>query len=164
MALPTPTNTWSISANNTVYTNGANNTDSDGRRRDIADFLGTMVTQLITLGAGDIVCVGSSDGVTNVSPVTLNGTNLWLSGSTDFRASIYNHTSNSYSTLNSVWVILQLGSSAGSPQVLIAIANTGSNYSDPRYFYMWYSPTGAFGVPLAAWDRPTAVDEVLVGF
>ena len=163
MALPTPMNTWSISANNTVFTNGANNTDYNGRIKDIADYLGTLATELLTLGGGQVVCVGSSDGVANISPPTLNGFNYWTPGSTNLRNSIYSCVTG-YGP-PAVWIILQLGSSAGSPQVAITVGQNAGGPYDPRFFSMYYSPSGAFAAPATQNDRPVAaLDEVLLGF
>lgn len=160
MALPTPTNTWTISPNNTIYTNGSTNTDSDGRRRDIADFLGTFVSQLIILGGGDIVCVGSSDGVST----STTGTNYWVAGSTNFRQSIYNATS-PYNVYPATWVILALGSGPGAPQIAITVGQSDGSYYSLRYFSMYYSPSGAFAFPGTVYDRPVAsVDEILLGY
>ena len=154
MALPTPTNTWSISENNTVFTNGANNTDYQGRYRDIADYLGTMVTELIALGAGQVVCVGSSDGTTT----SLAGVNYWVSGSSNFRQ-LFFLASQGYGGQPSAWVILQLGSAIGSPQVAITATESPNPGNTPYYFSIWYSPTGTFAFPVSVYARPVAGDE-----
>ena len=160
MALPTPTNTWLISPNNAVYTNGSNNTDSDGRRKDIADFLGTLVTQLIVLGAGSVVCKGSSDGVST----STTGVNYWVSGSPNFRTSVYNATNQYGSGSVATWVVFSLGSGAGAPQIAITLGQSSGNTYDPRYFSMYYSPSAGFTLPSTAYDRPTAGDEVQLAY
>jgi len=162
MSLPTPTNTWTISANNTQLTNGATNTDSNGRRRDIADFLGVLVSQLITLGGAGISCVGSSDGVTNspgAGPPTLNATNLWVPGSTDFRNTIQNLTAYSFS-INAVWCILQFGVG----QIAFAVSSDASGGNPPHIWSIYWSPAGLFAAPVNRFWRPVAPDEQVMSY
>lgn len=152
MSLPIPAKSWLISANNSSLTNGVTNTDSIGRKRDVADFFGVLATELITLGA--LTVVGSSDGVSNVSPPTLGPTNYWLPGSTNFRDAVFQALGPSYIGVQPCpWLILQLG--AG--QLAFTLG-----HNDPitgRNFVVYWSPAGLFTAPADPNHRPEASDE-----
>ena len=152
MPLPTLSKTWVISPNNSLPTNGTSNTDSIGRQKDIADFLGTVVTQLIALSGGLVTCVGSSDGVTNVSSPTLNATNLWTSGSTDFRNGVQGVFNGSGSIVNTPWVVLDFPEG----QLMMCFHQSAS------VFVVGWSETKVYVAPASATNRPTAVDEAVL--
>jgi len=151
MALPVPVKTWLISANNTLPSN-VGPTDSSGRPRDLADFWGTVVDQLLSLSSGSIAVVGSSDGINNTSPPLLPSANYWTSGSTDFRQGFYQYFENSGTP--SLWVVLQFGPS----QLLFAI------WRDAGQFVSYWSPSGSFAAPVSATSRPVAGDEILLSY
>lgn len=155
MALPTPVKTWLFSANNTLPTNGSSNTDSTGRTQDIADFLGTVVTQLLTLGApSGVSLVGSSDGRSNISPSTMNGTNLWLSGSSAFRSNMYEYFQYYGPATKTMWAVLQL------PDGQLALV---FHWRSSTFRALW-SPGSLFVAPSDSMDLPSAVDAQIVQY
>ena len=160
MALPVPVKTWLISPNNTLPTNGSSNTDYTGRSKDVADFFGTLITSLLSLGAGNIVVIGSSDGRSNIgSPPIFDGTNYWLPSTTNFRDSFYDLWNNGLWD-KSIWIVLEMGS-PGADQIAISftrqVFGTGA-------FEIYWSPSGAFAPPLNNTRRPEAPDQVMLTY
>lgn len=160
MPLPTPAKTWLISPNNTLTSN-TTTTDSYGRGRDIADFWGVVVQRLLSLSSNSITVRGSSDGTTNISPITMNGVNLWTNASTNLRSGVLGGFTTT--TVNSVWIVLRFGT--GGPELALSFVG-GSSSPVPsfpnRRFVAYYSPSGAFIAPANSQSRPTATDEVLI--
>ena len=143
--------TWLLSENNSATTNGSNNSDWQGRRRDVADVLGIIINELILLNPTKVSLVSSSDGVSNVNPLNFsNTTNYWVSGSNNFRTNIENHIFGYFN--NSVWAILQF------PDGQLLFALSRADLYD-NYFQVYWTPT-TFTIPGAATWRPTSVAEV----
>ena len=145
--------TWLISENNSVTTNGTNNSDWQGRRKDVADILGTIVTELISLDPAKISLVSCSDGVSNVNPLNFSDdTNYWVSGSADFRTNVDNHIFGYFN--HSVWAILQF------PDGQLLFSFSRADAFD-NFFQVYWTNT-AFLIPGAATWRPTSPAEVQI--
>lgn len=154
MALPVPVKTWLISPNNTLPSN-VGPTDYNGRTRDLADFFGTVVSQLLALSASlptAIAVVGSSDGVSNTSSPALTGVNYWVPGSANFRQKMFDFFHSSGGP--SLWVVMQFGTS----QLSFSFAKNTNNFT------AYWSPSGSFAAPTASNLRPIAGDEVLLWY
>jgi hypothetical protein len=151
MALPVPVKTWLISPNNTLPSN-VGPTDSAGRTRDLADFWGTVVDQLLALSSGTISVVASSDGINNISPPTIPSANYWTAGSANMRQGMFQYFESG--GWLSLWVILQIGPS----QLSFCF------YRDLQQFVAYWSPSGAFVAPSTNTSRPVAGDEILLTF
>lgn len=152
MALPVPVKTWLISPNNTLPSN-VGPADPQGRARDLADFFGTVVTQLLALSATlptPITVAGSSDGTSNTSPPTIPSANYWVPGSAVFKQNLYDYFGSG--SASSLWVVLQFGPS----QLAFCFERATSQFTAR------WSETGAFVAPVASNLRPTAIDEVLL--
>lgn len=156
MTLP-KTKTWLISPNNSVATNGANNNDYYNRIKDIADVLGTIVSQLISLAPASVHLVSSSDGVSNVNPANFSdSTNYWVSGSSSFRNTVVTHVNTAYSNPNALWAIIQFPTG----QLCLSINITGISSNVSQFQAYW--TTGTFSVPTDQYSRPTASPEYKV--
>jgi hypothetical protein len=145
MGLPPFAKTWYFSPNNQLLTNGTSNSDYGGRFKDVADFLGTVVTQVLALAAANgisVTCLGSSDGGLGNVTAPLDGVNRWVSGSSTFRTSVTNAINN---TGNSSWVVLAF------PDGILMMCF----WRDNNAFAAYWADAGVYIPPTTTTDRPT---------
>jgi hypothetical protein len=179
MALPTPTKTYLVSANNYIASNGPLPSQWEARHVDIARVLCTFTTKLIGLGVG-ISHVASS---LPASRSLVAGTNLWNTDNagnttniTNFGNYLYNATGasgtapfswNVYGSF-SPWIVLSV---PGGGQLCIGFAsgnNASTGWPPNTTMGVWkisYSPGGLFnlaGTPNGG--LPAASDELLLSY
>lgn len=153
MSLPTPTKTYLVDENTTLTTSGPLPGDYLLRKKDIADWLGIMVTKLVShnISTPLIVHKGSSDGVSRSTIAGGGVTNYWVQNSTDLKTSIYTITAYAFAA-DSIWVVLEF-SAAG--QLMLGFEKS------TNYWKVGWSPGNHFIDPVGT-DLPTASDYVQI--
>jgi len=154
MSLPTPTKTYFVDENTILTTSGPLPGDYDLRKKDIADWLGIMVTKLISHNGDGALVVhkGSSDGVTKNTIAGGGGTNLWVQNSTDFKNSINANMGYGYYAADSIWVVLEF---LAAGQLMLGFEKSTNGWK------VGWSPGKHFIDPVGT-DLPTASDYVQI--